>query len=108
MACSLWPVAFVAPSGDGNCVAIRRHTSSRTVRWIVVWSPQVSIIPCCSHTYSILMELSGSPSDLAMLRTFSPLKEMKAEALVALARKTTRRDAPSGRVLIREGDDAKQ
>jgi CRP-like cAMP-binding protein len=54
------------------------------------------------------MELSGSPSDLAMLRTFSPLQAMKAEGLVALARKTSRREAPQGRVLIREGDDAKQ
>src|SRR5262245_45865544 len=54
------------------------------------------------------MELSGSPSDLAMLRTFSPLQAMKAENLVALARKSTRREAPMGRVLIREGDDAKQ
>ena len=54
------------------------------------------------------MELSGSPSDLAMLRSFSPLQAMKAEGLVALARKTTRREAPQGRVLIREGDDAKQ
>jgi CRP-like cAMP-binding protein/rhodanese-related sulfurtransferase len=64
--------------------------------------------PLRSQTYSILMELSGSPSDLALLRAFSPLQSMKAENLVALARKSTRREAAMGRVLIREGDDAKQ
>src|SRR5215831_2136019 len=54
------------------------------------------------------MELSGKPLDLALLRTFSPLDGMKAETLQALARKTTRREAPMGRVLFREGDQEKR
>jgi CRP-like cAMP-binding protein/rhodanese-related sulfurtransferase len=53
------------------------------------------------------MELSGSPADLAMLRAFSPLESMKAETLTALARKTSRREAPKGRVLFVEGDEEK-
>ena len=54
------------------------------------------------------MELSGSPSDIALLKRFSPLDGMKAENVIALARKTTRRQAPKGRVLFREDDDEKQ
>jgi CRP-like cAMP-binding protein len=54
------------------------------------------------------MELSGKPLDLVLLRSFSPLDGMKAETLQALARKTTRRDAPMGRVLFREGDEEKR
>lgn len=54
------------------------------------------------------MELSGKPLDLALLRSFSPLDGMKAENLQALARKTSRRDAPMGRVLFREGDEEKR
>ncbi len=54
------------------------------------------------------MELSGKPLDLVLLRSFSPLDGMKAETLQALARKTSRRDAPMGRVLFREGDEEKR
>src|SRR5262245_59358630 len=54
------------------------------------------------------MELTGKPADLALLRQFSPLTQMRADALTALARKTTRREAPQGRILFREGDEEKQ
>jgi CRP-like cAMP-binding protein len=54
------------------------------------------------------MELSGSPSDIALLKRFSPLDGMKAENVIALARKTSRRQAPKGRVLFREDDSEKQ
>ncbi len=54
------------------------------------------------------MELSGSPSDVALLKRFSPLDGMKAENVIALARKASRRQAPKGRVLFREDDDEKQ
>lgn len=54
------------------------------------------------------MALSGSPSDLALLRTFSPLDGMKAETLVALAKKTSRLQAPKNRLLFTEGDADKQ
>jgi CRP-like cAMP-binding protein len=54
------------------------------------------------------MELSGSPSDVALLRRFSPLDGMRAENVIALARKASRRQAPKGRVLFREDDTEKQ
>ncbi|HTE43064.1 MAG TPA: cyclic nucleotide-binding domain-containing protein [Steroidobacteraceae bacterium] len=54
------------------------------------------------------MELDGKPLDLVLLRSFSPLDGMKAENLQALARKTTKREAPMGRVLFREGDNEKR
>jgi CRP-like cAMP-binding protein len=54
------------------------------------------------------MELDGKPLDLVLLRSFSPLDGMKAENLQALARKSTRRDVPMGRVLFREGDNEKR
>jgi CRP-like cAMP-binding protein len=54
------------------------------------------------------MGLMGSPADIALLRSFSPLDGMKAENLLALARKTSRRQAPMGRVLFREGDNEKR
>lgn len=54
------------------------------------------------------MELSGSPADIALLKRFSPLDGMKVENVVALARKTSRRQAPKGRVLFREEDSEKQ
>ena len=54
------------------------------------------------------MELSGSPADIALLKRFSPLDGMKAENVIALARKTSRRQAPKGRVLFREDDAEKQ
>ena len=50
------------------------------------------------------MELSGTPADVALLKPFSPLDGMKAENVIALARKTSRRQAPKGRVLFREDD----
>ena len=54
------------------------------------------------------MELSGKPLDLVLLRTFSPLDGMKAETLQALARKASKREAPMGRVLFREGDEERR
>ena len=54
------------------------------------------------------MELSGTPADVALLKRFSPLDGMKAENVIALARKTSRRQAPKGRVLFREDDTEKQ
>ena len=54
------------------------------------------------------MLLDGKPQDLVLLRNFSPLDGMRAENLQALARKTSRREAPRGRVLFREGDDEKR
>lgn len=51
------------------------------------------------------MELSVSPSDLALLRRFSPFDSMKPENLVALARRTSRLQAPKGRLLFTEGDE---
>jgi CRP-like cAMP-binding protein len=54
------------------------------------------------------MELSGSPSDLALLRRFSPFDAMKPENLTALAKRTSRLQAPKGRLLFTEGDEEKQ
>jgi CRP-like cAMP-binding protein len=54
------------------------------------------------------MELAGTPADIALLKRFSPLDGMKAENVIALARKTSRRQAPKGRVLFREDDAEKQ
>ena len=53
------------------------------------------------------MELAGNPKDLALLKSFSPLESMKPENLVALARRTRRLQAPKGRLLFTEGDEAK-
>ncbi|HKU17487.1 MAG TPA: hypothetical protein VJQ52_24045, partial [Steroidobacteraceae bacterium] len=53
------------------------------------------------------MELTGSPSDLALLRRFSPFDSMKPENLTALARRTHRLQAPKGRLLFSEGDKEK-
>ncbi len=53
------------------------------------------------------MELTGSPQDIALLRRFSPLDGMRAENLIALARKTSRRQAPQSRLLFTEGDEEK-
>ena len=54
------------------------------------------------------MELSASPSDLALLRRFSPFDSMKPENLAALAKRTSRLQAPKGRLLFTEGDEEKQ
>ena len=54
------------------------------------------------------MEPARTNTDFALLRTFSPLDGMKPESVVALTRKSTRRAAPKGRVLFREGDAEKQ
>ena len=48
------------------------------------------------------------PTDLALLRGFSPLDGLKAENLHALARKTTVRGLEAGRVLFKEGDSDKR
>jgi len=48
------------------------------------------------------------PTDLAILRTFSPLDGLKAENLHALARKTHIRELSAGRVLFKEGDTDKR
>src|ERR1700754_5220668 len=54
------------------------------------------------------MELTGSPADLALLRRFSPFDSMKPENLAALAKRTSRLQAPKGRLLFTEGDAEKQ
>ena len=54
------------------------------------------------------MELSSSPADLALLRRFSPFDSMKPENLAALAKRTSRLQAPKGRLLFTEGDEEKQ
>jgi CRP-like cAMP-binding protein len=54
------------------------------------------------------MELSSSPADLALLRRFSPFDSMKPETLAALAKRTSRLQAPKGRLLFTEGDEEKQ
>ena len=54
------------------------------------------------------MEPARNNTDFALLRSFSPLDGMKAETVVALTRKSTRRAAPKGRILFREGDTEKQ
>jgi CRP-like cAMP-binding protein len=48
------------------------------------------------------------PTDLAVLRTFSPLDGLKVENLHALARKTHIRELGAGRVLFKEGDTDKR
>ncbi|HKS57836.1 MAG TPA: cyclic nucleotide-binding domain-containing protein [Steroidobacteraceae bacterium] len=54
------------------------------------------------------MQLIGSPSDLALLRRFSPFDAMKPENLTAIAKRTSRLQAPKGRLLFTEGDEDKQ
>jgi CRP-like cAMP-binding protein/rhodanese-related sulfurtransferase len=54
------------------------------------------------------MEPARNPTDFALLRSFSPLDGMKVETVNALTRKSTRRSAPRGRILFREGDTEKQ
>jgi CRP-like cAMP-binding protein len=48
------------------------------------------------------------PTDLSVLKTFSPLDGLKAENLHALARKTVIRELGAGRVLFKEGDTDKR
>ena len=48
------------------------------------------------------------PVELSILKTFSPLDGLKAENLLALARKTHVRDLGAGRVLFKEGDTDKR
>ncbi len=48
------------------------------------------------------------PVDLATLRGFSPLDGLKAENLLALARKTQIRELDAGRLLFKEGDNDKR
>ena len=52
--------------------------------------------------------MDGKPLDLALLKQFSPLDGFKAENLHALAKKTSIRDLPAGRVLFKEGDTDKR
>jgi CRP-like cAMP-binding protein/rhodanese-related sulfurtransferase len=54
------------------------------------------------------MQLIGSPSDLALLRRFSPFDAMKPENLTAIAKRASRLQAPKGRLLFTEGDEDKQ
>jgi CRP-like cAMP-binding protein/rhodanese-related sulfurtransferase len=54
------------------------------------------------------MEPARNNTDFALLRSFSPLDGMKAETVVALTRKSSRRSAPKNRILFREGDEEKQ
>jgi len=48
------------------------------------------------------------PVELSILKNFSPLDGLKAENLMALARKTHVRDLGAGRVLFKEGDTDKR
>ena len=48
------------------------------------------------------------PVELSTLKNFSPLDGLKAENLLALARKTHVRDLGAGRVLFKEGDTDKR
>ncbi|HTB28219.1 MAG TPA: cyclic nucleotide-binding domain-containing protein, partial [Steroidobacteraceae bacterium] len=48
------------------------------------------------------------PVELSVLKNFSPLDGLKAENLMALARKTHVRDLGAGRVLFKEGDTDKR
>jgi len=50
----------------------------------------------------------ASIPELTLLRSFSPLDGLKAENLRALARKTTVRELPAGRLLFKEGDTEKR
>lgn len=52
--------------------------------------------------------MDEKPLDLALLKQFSPLDGLKAENLHALAKKTTIRELPAGRVLFKEGDTDKR
>jgi CRP-like cAMP-binding protein len=49
-----------------------------------------------------------TPLDINILRRFSPLDGLKKENASALARKTTLREAPLGRLLFKEGDVEKR
>ena len=48
------------------------------------------------------------PTDISILKTFSPLDGMKAENLHALARKTQVLEIDAGRVLFKQGDTDKR
>ena len=52
--------------------------------------------------------MDDRPTDLALLRGFSPLDGLKAENLHALARKTQIRTLEAGRALFKEGDAEKR
>lgn len=88
--------ARCAPDSDGS------------VRRVAVCSRGLPILRLEFTYKKIGMELSGNPKDLALLKSFSPLDGMKAENLVALARRTRRLQAPKGRLLFTEGDEEKQ
>src|SRR5687767_4800457 len=48
--------------------------------------------------------MDDKPLDPALLKSFSPLDGMKADNLHALAKKTTLKELPAGRVLFKPGD----
>ena len=48
--------------------------------------------------------MDEKPLDLALLKQFSPLDGLKAENLHALAKKTSLRDLPEGKLLFKEGE----
>ncbi|MGA2188412.1 MAG: cyclic nucleotide-binding domain-containing protein [Steroidobacteraceae bacterium] len=52
--------------------------------------------------------MDDRPTDLAILKTFSPLDGLKAENLHALARKTQILELAAGRVLFKQGDTDKR
>jgi len=52
--------------------------------------------------------MESKPLAPGLLRSFSPLDGLKAENLYSLARKTTLRELPSGKLLFKEGDTDKK
>jgi CRP-like cAMP-binding protein len=52
--------------------------------------------------------MDDRPTDISILKTFSPLDGMKAENLHALARKTQGLEIDAGRVLFKQGDTDKR
>jgi CRP-like cAMP-binding protein len=52
--------------------------------------------------------MDDKPLDFALLKAFSPLDGLKAENLHALAKKTTLRELPAGRLLFKPGDTDKR
>jgi CRP-like cAMP-binding protein len=52
--------------------------------------------------------MDDKPLDLALLKQFSPLDGFKADNLHALAKKTSIRELPAGRLLFKEGDTDKR
>src|SRR5688572_4683016 len=76
-----------------------------SVSWVALRQQHPAYTCAFAHKKSGCMELSGSPSDLALLRRFSPFDAMKPENLTALAKRTSRLQAPKGRLLFTEGEE---